>query len=176
MTGEPAVTLLHLGPGYGNGWANLHNARKGHAPMVNVVGGHAGYHLKYDAPLQADLEGVVRSASARTRRIETAEDVSRDTAAAIRAARSAGGQLTTLILPSEVAWSDVGAAALEVAAPPPRPHRPDRARIEAVIDLLKDSRHLAERRKQTFCHVPCENNLDSMDFILALLRGVLNRG
>jgi acetolactate synthase-1/2/3 large subunit len=137
MTGEPAVTLLHLGPGYGNGWANLHNARKGHAPMVNVVGDHAGYHLKYDAPLQADLEGVVRSVSAWTRRIGTAEDVSRDTAAAIRAARSAGGQLTTLILPADVAWSDVGAAALEVAAAPPRPHRPDVARIEAAARALE---------------------------------------
>jgi acetolactate synthase-1/2/3 large subunit len=29
MAGTPAATLLHLGPGLGNGLANLHNARKG---------------------------------------------------------------------------------------------------------------------------------------------------
>src|SRR5580693_2363997 len=41
MAGKPAATLLHLGPGLGNGWANLHNARRGGAPIVNIVGDHA---------------------------------------------------------------------------------------------------------------------------------------
>ena len=37
MTGKPAVTLLHLGPGLGNGLANLHNARRAHSPIVNII-------------------------------------------------------------------------------------------------------------------------------------------
>src|ERR1700733_14450631 len=41
MADRPAAVLLHLGPGLGNGLANLHNARKGQVPVVNIVGDHA---------------------------------------------------------------------------------------------------------------------------------------
>lgn len=41
MAGRPALTLLHLGPGLANGLANLHNARRARAPVVNLVGDHA---------------------------------------------------------------------------------------------------------------------------------------
>jgi acetolactate synthase I/II/III large subunit len=41
MAGRPAMTLLHLGPGLANGLANLHNARRAHTPVVNLVGDHA---------------------------------------------------------------------------------------------------------------------------------------
>ena len=46
MTGKPAATLLHTGPGLGNGISNLHNGRKAHSPIVNIVGDHATYHLR----------------------------------------------------------------------------------------------------------------------------------
>jgi len=61
MAGKPAATLLHLGCGLGNGLANLHNARKGRVPVVNIVGDHATYHVKYDAQLQSDIETVARN-------------------------------------------------------------------------------------------------------------------
>src|SRR6202030_4260632 len=64
MTGRPAATLLHLGPGLANGLANLHNARRAHSPVVNIVGDHATYHRPNDAPLTADTEGWARGASA----------------------------------------------------------------------------------------------------------------
>ena len=41
MRGTPAAVLLHLGPGLGNGLANLHNARKARVPVVVIVGDHA---------------------------------------------------------------------------------------------------------------------------------------
>src|SRR5678816_3642045 len=63
MAGTPAATLLHLGPGLGNGLANLHNARKGRVPIVNIVGDHATYHKRYDAQLQSDIETVARNVS-----------------------------------------------------------------------------------------------------------------
>src|SRR5918911_912149 len=63
MLDRPAATLLHLGPGLGNGLANLHNARKGKVPVVNVVGDHATYHAQYDAQLQSDIETVARNVS-----------------------------------------------------------------------------------------------------------------
>ena len=39
------------GPGLGNGLANLHNARRSHAPVVTIIGDHATYHKQFDAPL-----------------------------------------------------------------------------------------------------------------------------
>ena len=60
MTGGPAATLLHLGPGMANGLANIHNANKASTPMVNIVGDHATYHLRYDAPLTTDIETAAK--------------------------------------------------------------------------------------------------------------------
>ena len=33
--------------------------QKARVPMVNIVGEHATYHIKYDAPLTSDIEGIV---------------------------------------------------------------------------------------------------------------------
>ena len=63
MAGKPAATLLHCGPGFANGIANVHNARRAHTPMVNLVGDHAHYHRPFDAPLTADTEGLARAVS-----------------------------------------------------------------------------------------------------------------
>src|SRR5678816_1466928 len=60
LTGRPALTLLHLGPGFANGIANLHNARRAHSPIVNLVGDHATWHLAADAPLTSDIESLAR--------------------------------------------------------------------------------------------------------------------
>src|SRR5512133_3561115 len=63
MAEKPAATLLHLGPGLANGLANLHNAKKAGSGIVNVVGEHATHHLRHDAPLTADIEGIARPMS-----------------------------------------------------------------------------------------------------------------
>src|SRR5437660_12284278 len=34
---KPALTLLHLGPGFANGIANLHHARPAHTPVVHLT-------------------------------------------------------------------------------------------------------------------------------------------
>ncbi|MBP1778206.1 MAG: decarboxylase [candidate division NC10 bacterium] len=75
MTGKPAATLLHLGPGLGNGFANLHNARRANTPLVNIVGDHATYHLQHDPPLATDIESIVRGFSGWVRRSRSAADV-----------------------------------------------------------------------------------------------------
>src|SRR5215207_8473851 len=86
MTGRPAATLLHLGPGLGNGLANLHNARRAHTPVVNIVGDHATYHKQYDAPLESDIESVARNVSGWIRFAASPDDVGRDAAEAVAAA------------------------------------------------------------------------------------------
>jgi acetolactate synthase-1/2/3 large subunit len=116
MADRPAATLLHLGPGLGNGLANLHNARKGRVPVVNIVGDHATYHHQYDAQLESDIETVARNVSPWIRTSASPGDVGRDAAEAVAVASSPPGEVATLILPADVSWSPGGVVAPPVAA------------------------------------------------------------
>jgi acetolactate synthase-1/2/3 large subunit len=111
MMRKPAVTLLHLGPGLSNGEANLHNARKARTPIVNIVGEHATYHRQYESPLSSDIDGLARPLSAWVRMSKSAADVGRDAADAIAASMTYPGQIATLILPADTAWTDGGVVA-----------------------------------------------------------------
>ena len=106
MTGTPASTLLHLGPGLANGLANLHNAKKANSGIVNIVGQHAVYHIAYNAPLTSDIEGLARPMSAWVRTSPDAKSIAKDGAAAIAAAKSSPPQIATLILPADTAWNE----------------------------------------------------------------------
>jgi acetolactate synthase I/II/III large subunit len=114
MTGRPAATLLHLGPGMANGMANLHNARRARVPVVNIVGDHATYHARLDAPLTSNIATVAGTFSGWTSRPERPEDVGPAAAAAVAAAMSPPASISTLILPADVSWGD-GASAAEPA-------------------------------------------------------------
>src|SRR5690348_17005102 len=106
MADKPAATLLHLGPGLANGLANLHNAQKASTPIVNIVGDHATYHRKYDAPLTSDIEAAAKPFSGWVRTSPDAKHVAEDGAAAIAAAMAPPGQIATLILPGDTAWDE----------------------------------------------------------------------
>jgi acetolactate synthase-1/2/3 large subunit len=111
MAEKPACTLLHLGPGLGNGLANLHNASRAQVPIVNLVGQHATHHLRYDTPLTSDIEAMARPYSKWLRTCRVASETGRDAADAIIAARTEPGQIATLIVPADVAWGDGGSVA-----------------------------------------------------------------
>jgi acetolactate synthase-1/2/3 large subunit len=106
VSGGPAATLLHLGPGLGNGLANLHNARRARVPVVNIVGDHATYHARYDAPLQSDIASIARSVSGWYRVTARADDVGGDAADAVAAACHPPGCVATLVLPADSSWSE----------------------------------------------------------------------
>src|ERR1035437_5055934 len=108
MADKPAATLLHLGCGLGNGLANLHNARKGKVPMLNIVGDHATYHVQYDAQLQSDIETVARNVSSWVRTSKSTAALCQDAVEAIGACMGPPGQVATLILPADVSWSEGG--------------------------------------------------------------------
>ncbi|MBL8538389.1 MAG: acetolactate synthase large subunit [Hyphomonadaceae bacterium] len=113
MAQTPALTLLHLGPGLGNGLANLHNAKRARTPIVSLIGEHATYHLANDPPLASDIAALAGPVSDWLRTVPRAEDLVTAGAEAITAAEQLGP--AALILPADVAWSDV-----EPDAPPPR--------------------------------------------------------
>ena len=137
MAERPAAVLLHLGPGLGNGLANLHNARKGRVPVVNIVGDHATYHKQYDSQLESDIETVARNVSTFVRRSVKTDELSADAVDAIAASIGPPGQVATLILPADVSWSDGGvpldASALRLARPAP----PSADAIAAVVAALR---------------------------------------
>ena len=110
MAGKPACTLLHLGPGLANGLANLHNARRAHTPIVNIVGEHATYHRDFDAPLTSDIHGFAAPVSSWIETISDAADSPRAAAAAVAASRAYPGSIATLIAPADCAWNDASAA------------------------------------------------------------------
>lgn len=134
MAGRPAATLLHLAPGFGNAFANLHNARKAGSGIVNIMGDHATHHLRYESPLKGETEGISRTLSHWTRMSGDAASVATDGAAAIRAARSKNGQIATLILPANTAWEP--ALRPETALPPPALQRPSLAEVKAAALAL----------------------------------------
>ncbi|MGH9048202.1 MAG: acetolactate synthase large subunit [Acidimicrobiia bacterium] len=130
MADQPAATLLHLGPGLGNGIANLHNARRAHTPLVNIVGDHATYHKEHDAPLESNIETVARNVSDWIRVSRDTGAVAGDAADAVAAALGPPGEVATLVLPADVSW-------LEGAEPaPPRAPAPRATVSDDVVDAV----------------------------------------
>jgi acetolactate synthase-1/2/3 large subunit len=130
---RPAAVLLHLGPGLGNGLANLHNARRAQVPMVVVVGDHATYHKKYDAPLESDIDALAGTVSGWMRRTADCADVGADAAEAIAASRS-GLKISTLILPADVSWTD---GAQPAPTPSGRPPEADPTLALEIMEVLR---------------------------------------
>lgn len=135
MAQKPACTLLHLGPGFANGLANLHNASRAQVPVVNIVGQHATYHVVYDTPLTSDVEAIARPYSKWLRTLKNVSNASRDTADAVAAARTPPGQISTLIVPADIAWSPCES----IVAPLPllAPAMPNSESIEQAITMLR---------------------------------------
>jgi acetolactate synthase-1/2/3 large subunit len=134
LAGKPAVTLLHCGPGLANGLANLHNARRGRVPLLNIVGDQATYHKPLDPLLAADTEGFAHAVSAWVKIARHAGEVGACAAEAIQAARLAPGHVASLILPSDASWSEGGIVAAPLPVPPPE--TVDVTTIGAVHDIL----------------------------------------
>src|ERR1700728_356067 len=135
MAGRPAAALLHLGPGLGNGLANLHNARRARTPLLLVVGDHATYHKRFDAPLESDIEALAGTVSRWVRRSARSVDVAADAAEAVAAAMRPPGGISTLILPADVSWSEGAEPAppLPVRSPASVPQET----IESVAGTLR---------------------------------------
>jgi len=135
MTGRPAVTLLHLGPGLANAMANLHNARRARSPVVNLVGDHPVRHRLNDPPLASDIATLGRPVSGWVHEVASAASLPADGIAAVQAAMEPPGQVATLIIPADCAWGDAQEAALVHA--PARPPTISAAAVATAADMLR---------------------------------------
>ncbi|QCO54364.1 acetolactate synthase large subunit [Pseudorhodobacter turbinis] len=127
MAEKPAVTLLHLAPGLANAGANLHNARKARTPMLNLVGDHARRHLRYEAPLTADVPATAAVFSDWVRTVHSTQSITGDAMDALAAAWGHPGQIATLIVPADIGWEE--GATIEP---------PERAKTRAPRDIDSD--------------------------------------
>lgn len=135
MSGTPAMTLLHLGPGYLNAGANIHNARRANAPMINVIGDHAVHHQNLDAPLASNIMGLAGPNSKWIRSADTAEEAGRMAAEAFAATCAPSPGPVSLILPADTAWNEGG----KIAEKPPIAEfrTPDPELIEKAAAAVK---------------------------------------
>lgn len=139
MLDKPAMTLLHLGPGFANGIANLHNARRACSPVLNVVGEHATWHRRTDPPLAMDIESLVKTVSGWWRTSRAVREISGDIARAVAEAQL--GQVTTVVVPNDL---QLARSELECAEIPATPFEPiDPNIIEAAASRLRTGSRVA---------------------------------
>jgi acetolactate synthase-1/2/3 large subunit len=123
MAGKPALTMMHLGPSFGNGIANLHNARRARSPIVNIVGDHPSWHLPFDPPLAANIYQLASCVSGWVRTVASASTMTCDVRDALAAASS--GQVATLIVPADCQWNEAAGLA-----------EPARAEAKRTVDSI----------------------------------------
>jgi acetolactate synthase-1/2/3 large subunit len=137
LTGRPAATLLHLGPGFANGLANLHNARRARVPVVNWIGEHAVRHLAFDAPLTSDIAALTGTVGW-TRTVQSAAEMAEASLAAVQAAFGPPGRVASLIIPADCQW-EPGTEPLSITPVPALREVPDEA-VRGAVRLLRQGR------------------------------------
>lgn len=141
MAGKPAFTLLHVGSGFANGIANLHNAGRGNTPMVNIVGANASYHqpnFPEHEMIGGKIIDLARSVSHWAREAKSASELGLLGAEAVRYAMTGSGKICTLIAPTNCHW-DPSAGVPVIDAPIATP-RVSSDTVEATLELLSNGR------------------------------------
>lgn len=135
MSGVPATTLLHLGPGYLNGGANIHNLKRAYVPAVHLVGEHASQHRHLDAPLTSDIEALIKPLSIWSKTVTNTADLGHAAAEAFAASYGPPAGNAFLVLPADAVWSEGGLKAAPL--PPPPPAQADQGVVEGAAQAIK---------------------------------------
>ncbi|HFD32141.1 MAG TPA: acetolactate synthase large subunit [Gammaproteobacteria bacterium] len=139
MSGKPAATLLHLGPGFANGIANMHNAQKANSPMVNLVGQHALTHLEHETPLHSDIMGLAKPVSGWVETIFSNNDIFPCMTEAIANTKKPYNRISTVIIPADIAWSK--SKEIPVGSSAYVPDSIDKDIVNIVADILLKAKH-----------------------------------
>ena len=112
MTGTPAFTLLHVGSGFGNSIAMMHNAGRANTPIVNVVGANASYHqpnYPEHELINGHITDLARVVSHWAKEARNATELGELGAEAAALAKT--GRICTVVAPTNCHWDE--------ANPPP---------------------------------------------------------
>ena len=139
MTGAPAFTLLHVGSGFVNGIAMLHNAGRANTPIVNIVGANASYHQP-NYPEHELIGGriidLARTVSHWSQEARSASNLGELGAEAAALAKT--GKICTVVAPTNWHWDEANPPPI-VPAPPDRPKTAAEAIAHAAV-LLKNGK------------------------------------
>lgn len=138
MAGKPAASLFHLGPGFANGIANFHNARRAATPIVALIGDHPDSHIPFDAPLTSDINSLARPVSGWLARLPSAGDAESMAVRAVMESLRPPGQIATLVIPADCAWNEAPPAAKPAFSQPTAPP-PDDEAIDRAAKTLKQA-------------------------------------
>lgn len=147
MADKPAISLLHLGHGLANGLSNLHNAKWARVPVINIVGDHARSLQQFNShpgashssPYLGDIEGYAGPVSGWVRRCRTPEVAVSDALDCLRASLGAEGQprqVSTLIVPADIAWAKASTGQHLVYPSLIAPTPPNSAAIDGAVAVL----------------------------------------
>ena len=137
MAGKPAFTLLHVGSGFANGIANLHNAGRANTPIINIVGANATYHqpnFPEHELISGRITDIAGPVSHWTREARSAAELGALGAEAVRHAMTGCGRISTLVAPTNCHW-DPAPAPPVASAPVARPAVAQAAIAEAASQL-----------------------------------------
>jgi acetolactate synthase-1/2/3 large subunit len=178
MMDKPAMTLLHLGPGFANGVAYLHNAKRAKAPLLNLVGEHTTQHVPLDAPLAMDIEALASTVSGWYKTNQSPIELSQDLADAIAASQY--GQISTLIIPNDYQQAEI--TNVQVAIPRFEFDPIDGDSIERAVQLMRHNRKVAlmiggrALRKRGLLAAARIKALKECDLLTDYLPGYMERG
>ena len=133
MTGRPAMTLLHQGPGLANAIASFHNAQRARTPVLNVIGDHFTWHRACDPSLYLDIEALA-AAVGWHRTCGSTAALSRDLADALMAAL--GGQIASLIVPHDHQLAESESAIADL--PPPMASTVHQDAVDRALAILRN--------------------------------------
>ncbi|WP_420225527.1 acetolactate synthase large subunit [Pigmentiphaga litoralis] len=131
ISGKPAMTLTHLGPGFANAIANLHNARRAGSAIYNVIGEHMSWHIEADPPLNSDIESLAQPVSAGVYRADSVASLASVTRQSLDNVVAPGGGIHSLILPMDLQAAPMDAP-LHAATATPIDTPMDSAAIDRV--------------------------------------------
>ncbi|MGH9121963.1 MAG: thiamine pyrophosphate-binding protein [Acidimicrobiales bacterium] len=134
-TRKPTIVQLHSGVGLGNGIGMIYQAKRGHAPLVVLVGESGLRYDAMEAQMWADLVGMAAPVTKWATRVVDPSSVLRVLRRAMKEAATPPGGPVLVSLPMDVLDAQNDEEAVPTSFPSTRsaPNREDVARAAAML-------------------------------------------
>jgi len=137
---RPALVQLHSGVGLGNGIGMLYQAKRGHSPLVVLVGEAGVRYESMDGQMAADLVAMAEPVTKYAARVVDPSSVLRMLRRAVKIAMTPPRGPVVLVLPADVLDQVTTEPAVATSVPSTRAVPADRD-IRQAADLLSGARN-----------------------------------